>query len=315
MKPYLFLIAIHSFVIAPNSVFAFQAAKVKEVAPQKTAVAGNPSDAELDAIRKGSLAFADAFNRQDAKAIASMWTVDGEYIDEAGNQFQGRVAIEKEYADFFEKGQKAKLTVMIDSLRILSPTTAIEDGRTLIEATPAGTPSSAAYVAVHSKVDGKWLMASVRDTSISIPPVNHVADLEWMVGTWVAEEHGIKTVSVCRWLGNKSFLERVYTTTALDGTTSSGMQLIGWNPLEGNVQSWNFSPDGGHSLGVWNTTDKGWTADMFGFTGAGAVTTSINTIARLDDNAYVWQSMARTLNGIPLPDSDEIILKRTSANR
>ena len=159
-------------------------------------------------------------------------------------------------------------------------------------------------------------MASVRDALIETPAaVSSAADLEWLVGTWVAEENGIKTESVCNWVVDGRFLERRYTTTQLDGTTSSGVQLIGWNPLEGHVQSWNFSPDGGHAVGIWIPQQGGWTAQMRGTTGDGTLTTSINQLRRLDDNAYVWQSVQRTVGSLTLPDTDEVIWKRQPANR
>ena len=206
---------------------------------------------ELAAIRKESDAFVAAFNKGDAKAVAALWTKDGEYIDDAGRRFTGRDAIEKGYAEFFADHAKVRLRIIIDALRLLSDDAAIEDGRAVIDPAPAGDPGIGKYTVVHVKVKGKWLMSSVRDTRIEAPSAyRNIADLEWLIGAWVAEEHGVKTASVCRWIANKSFLERNYTITQVDGTQASGIQLIGWNPQDGHVQSWNFSPDGGHAVGV-----------------------------------------------------------------
>ncbi len=204
-----------------------------------------------------------------------MWIPDGEYIDDAGRSFIGRDAIEKGYAEFFAANPNAKIQITIDSIRVLASGVAIEDGRAAAEPLPADAAGSSQYTATHVKVDGKWLMASVRDALIETPAtVSSAADLEWLVGTWIAEEHGIKSVSVVNWVVDGRFLERRYTTTRLDGTTSSGVQLIGWNPLEDHVQSWNFSPDGGHAVGIWIPTAGGWTAQMRGTTGDGAPMTS-----------------------------------------
>ena len=138
-------------------------------------------------------------------------------------------------------------------------------------------------------------MSTVRDTRVETPSTyRNVADLEWLIGTWTAEEHGAKTESVCRWVANKSFVERSYTVTHADGTTTSGVQLIGWNPPAGHVQSWNFSSDGGHAVGVWSPREGGWSAEIRGVTGDGAPTTAVNLLTRLDDNAYAWQSVQRT---------------------
>jgi uncharacterized protein (TIGR02246 family) len=275
----------------------------------------NPAQ-DLAMIRVGAQAFVVAFNKRDAKAIAALWTNGGEYIDDAGRHFLGRDAIEKGYTRFFADTPKATLRIMIDAIRLLSDNAAIEDGRAVVEPPPAGTPGFSKYTVVHVKVDGKWLMASVRDAHVETPSAfNHVADLEFLIGAWIAEEYGNKTESVCRWVANKSFVERKYTSTAVDGTKTSGVQLIGWNPDNGHVQSWNFSPDGGHAVGVWAPREGGWTAEMRGVTGDGMPTTSVNLLTRLDDNAYVWQSVQRTVGGISLPDTDEVVLKRQSAGR
>jgi hypothetical protein len=158
-------------------------------------------------------------------------------------------------------------------------------------------------------------MAAVRDAWVDAPATQwSAADLHWLVGTWIAEEQGIKTQSTVRWVVDERFLERMYTTTHVDGTTTAGVQLIGWNPLEGRVHSWNFNPDGGHAIGTWLPSEGGWIAHMRGTTGDGTLTSSVNVLKRLDDNAYVWQSIHRTVGSVTLPDTAEIVWKRLPAS-
>ena len=141
-------------------------------------------------------------------------------------------------------------------------------------------------------------MSTVRDARVEATSGwQNINDLEWLIGTWVAEEHGVQMESVCRWVANKSFVERKYTVTQPNQTSASGVQLIGFNPQQGHVQSWNFSPDGGHAVGVWVAHEGGWTAEMRGVTGSGVNTSSTNTLTRLDDNAYVWQSFQHQMGG------------------
>jgi uncharacterized protein (TIGR02246 family) len=272
---------------------------------------GRNAASDLAAIRVSSEAFVTAFNKRDAKAVAALWTEDGDCIDDTGKRFQGRAAIEKAYTQLFQERPESKITVVIDSLRLLSPEAAIEDGYATLDPVPAGPPAINKYTAVHVKSAGKWLMSTVRETRVETPSgYPKVADLEWLIGAWTAEEHGAKTVSVCRWVANKSFIERTYTVTHPDHTTTSGVQLIGFNPEANRIQSWNFSPDGGHAIGIWTPRNKGWAAEIRGVTGDGGITTAINLLTRLDDNAYVWQSIQRTAGGVPLPDTEEVVLKR-----
>lgn len=270
------------------------------------------SSPDLAAIHAASESYVAAFNKQDATAVAALWTEEGEYLDDTGRVFNGRDEIEKGYQAYFAANPDAKIQVMIDSVRLVSGDTAIEDGRVVVESAADVSRYFTKYTVVHAKVGGQWLMASARVTAIEAPAsVSSATDLDWLIGNWIAEEHGIKTESVCSWVVDGRFLERKYTTTQLDGTKSSGVQLIGWNPQGGHVQSWSFSPEGGHAVGIWIPNQDGWTAQMHGMTGDGTLTTSINQLRRLDDNAYVWQSIQRSAGGIAIPDTDEVILKRS----
>lgn len=270
------------------------------------------SDGELAALRQSSRDFVAAFNEGDAKAVAALWTEDGEYIDEAGRMFAGREAIEQEYSRFFADHKGVQIRIVIDSVKLLSETAAIEDGRAMLEPAPAGAPATSKYTAVHVKVNGKWLMSTVRDSRVETPSAfGRLQDLEWLVGKWTAEEHGAKMEVVCRWIADKSFLERKYTLTKHNGTAASGVQIIGYNPQAGHVQSWTFASDGGHAVGVWTPRENGWAVETQGMAGDGSNTSAINVWTRIDDQAYAWQSVRRTLNGETMPDTDEVVLRRS----
>ncbi len=271
---------------------------------------------DVVAIRASAESFVSVFNQHDARAIAALWTEGGEYVDDTGHTFSGRAEIEKSYQEFFVAAPDAKIQITVDSIRLLTRDTAIEDGHAAVQSATGDAVLPTKYTVVHTKVDGKWLMASVRDALTEVPvALTSAADLEWLIGTWSGEEHGVKTESVCTWVVEGRFIERKYTTTQLDGTKSTGLQLIGWNPQAKHVQSWSFSPEGGHAIGTWMPQQDGWAAQMHGITGDGLITNSVNQLRRLDDNAYVWQSVQRTAGGIALPDTDEVVLKRLPSTR
>lgn len=284
--------------------------KAKKPLPSAASSAAT-KDADLAAIRQAAAEFETAFNSGNAKTVAAHWTEDGDYTADSGEVFSGRGAIEKQYAKILAASKGLKLQIVIDSLRLLSDTAAIEDGRAMLDPAPAGSPATSKYTAVHVKVDGKWLMSTVRDMRIETESsYRKVQDLEFLIGTWVAEEHGAKTESVCRWVANKSFVQRTYTVTRPDQTKTSGIQIIGHNPQGDHVQSWNFSSDGGIAVGIWSPRENGWSAEISGISGNGQSTTAVNLLTRLDNNAYVWQSVQRTIAGQSLPNTDEVVLKR-----
>lgn len=292
-------------------------AQKKRVLPtnEKSAPSGSESTvADEAAIRAGSQAFVAAFNKGDAKAVAALWTETGEYVDDRGEVFAGRKAIEEEYATFFKANPGHKIRLIVDSIKLLSDAAALEDGRAMLDPAPPGAPAVSKYVAIHVKVDGEWRMSSVRDTHIETPSgYRHLAPLEWMIGSWNAEEHGMKTEVTCRWVANKSFIERSYSVTSPGGhVTSSGVQMIGWNPNEERFQSWTFASDGGYALGAWSSRENGWAIVTQGTMATGAPMSAVTLFTRLDDNGFSWQSVSRTAAGTALPDLDEIVLKRVT---
>ena len=285
--------------------------RAKPTKPDTTRVASS----DEVAIRDGSRAFEVAFNKQDAKAIAQLWTEDGDFQDESGRTYSGRKAIQEAYAQYFSEHGKPQIKVAIDNIKLLSDTAAIEDGRAYVDSAP-GAPGISKYTAVHVKVDGKWLMSTVRDTRVETPSAyRNLEDFEWLIGTWVTDEAGRRTEFTCRWVANKSFIERKYVVKHADKTVNGGVQIIGWNAQEGHVQSWNFSSDGGHGVGHWQPHEAGWAVEIRGITGVGVPTSALNVFTRLDDNTCTWQSLKRTLGDRALPDTEEVVLKRETASK
>jgi uncharacterized protein (TIGR02246 family) len=264
------------------------------------------------AVRQTADAFVETFNRGDAAAVAALWTPDGEYIDEAGRVFTGRDAIQAEYAAFFSEHPGTTMKIAIRSLRSPTPAVVIEEGRATLDPEPAGAvPTS--YTALHVNVDGQWLMASVRDTSANAPSTHGaLAPLEWLVGSWSAEGPAATAESTCRWIANKSFLQRSFRVRAGDQVAASGEQIIGWNPLVGALQSWTFTADGGVAVGSWTPTEAGWLVESVGATADGVPTYSVTQFRPLDADAFVWQSVARSAGDVALPDTEEVILKRVT---
>lgn len=259
-------------------------------------------------------AFTKAFNNHDAKAVAALWTEKGRLVDETGRVFNGRSEIEQAYAEFFRANPNVKITVQPGTTRKLFDASLLEEGTAMIDPAPRDTSGTSNYTAVHVEQNGKWLMSNVREWSGTAPADSKLLqDLGWLVGTWTGEEHGATTTIECRWLPNNSYLERKFTVTAADGTTIGGIQLIGANPRTGQVVSWGFNYDGGHTIGAWFPRENGWGIEAAGVKPDGTSTHAINIITRIDDNGYSWQSVERKSGDQSLPNTDQIVLKRSEA--
>jgi uncharacterized protein (TIGR02246 family) len=272
-----------------------------------------PQTAAEQAVRKACLEFDQAFNSGDAEKVAALWTVDAEYVDENGRRYMGRDTIKKEYAQLFASSPRVKIHSATDLVRIVSDTTAIEDGRAMIEPPPKGAPGSSRFTALYVLQEGKWLLSSVHDIRVEKPTnYEQLDDFEWLIGTWQGGQGKVRVESKCRWLANKSFIERTYAVTDAGLPTSSGTQIIGWDPEHQQICSWTFSSDAGHAQNVWKQHRGGWWMESSGVMSDGTKTTAVNVLRKVDDDTLGWRSTDRTVGGVRLPDLHEVILKRRS---
>ena len=311
MKRSFSMIARVAFVLALAELVG-AAEPVKEPAPAKQpAPAKSQSPAER-AVRKAAHDFDQAFNAGDAEKVAGLWTTDAEYVDEDGQRYVGRDLIKKEYSEFFAANPQAKITSVTDSVRLINDSTAVEDGRAMIQPPPAGAPGSSRYTAIYVLQDGKWLLSSVHDMKVASPSNYHkLDDFEWLIGTWQAGEGDTRIETTCRWLKNKSFVERTYQVITAGLPSSSGTQIIGWDPELQQMSSWNFSSDSGYAKETWKPLANGWVSQSSGVLGDGTKTTAVKVFQRLDDDTLSLKSTDRTLGGVRLPDLKEVIFKRS----
>jgi uncharacterized protein (TIGR02246 family) len=264
------------------------------------------------AIRQAAREFTEAFDRGDAVALARHFTTDAVYIDENGQRFEGQKSIQREYEILFANHSKLHLQLEVDSIRLVNATTAIEEGRLAMTPQPPGAIRvMSRYTAIHIRQDGKWRMVDVRDTRVEmLPDYGQLEDLDWLVGTWNTANQDTQIEVKTRWIENHHFLTRSHSVTESGKTTSTGLQIIGLDPSTGQITCWSFTSDGGHAIGVWAPHARGWIIQTLGTMNDGTTTSAINMLSREDKNTLVWKSAERFVGDTPLPDTQEVTLKR-----
>ncbi len=284
--------------------------KTSAPSPADKPPAGPAAEAD-QAIRQTAAAFAQAFNRGDAAAVAACWTDDGDYVDDDGTRYQGKAQIEKAYAAFFAEHPGVQIRVVVDAVRLATDDTAIEDGRASLGPFPLVPPSVSRYSAVHVKRDGQWRMTSVRDSRLEVAASPaRLAELAWLEGTWTAARGDTTAKVEFRWLPGKHFLAKTSTVQAGQAPAASNLEIIGWDPLRAQIGSWAFSPDGGHAIGTWAPHSPGWLVEATGATADGTPTYALSHLSRRSDDELVWQSIGRRAGTQPLPDTGEVVLRR-----
>jgi len=270
------------------------------------------------AIRATAKAFSEAFDRGDALAVAALWTEKGTLADEQGQIYKGRKAIETEYGAFFKQQPKAKIEIAIESIEFPTATMAVEDGLSRVIVGRSAHPVASRYTAVHVLEDGKWRMATVRESAVDLPSsYAAVKDLEWMVGDWKIVRDHTTVENHVHWIANKSFLEREYFVREKGMTTSSGAQIIGWDPQAEQIHSWSFDSAGGHGGGLWTKTADGWDIQSRGMLPDGTPTVADDQLIRVpDENDVVgWKSTNRRVGDAQLPDMEELVLERVTEKK
>jgi uncharacterized protein (TIGR02246 family) len=267
-----------------------------------------PPSPEKKAIEANAQAFVTAYDAGDARAVAALWTSDGEY-SLGGQTVKGRAEIQKLYEEHFRANPGSKVQVKIEAVRSLAPNIVLEEGVAAV----SGTATASAYSAIHTKVDGKWLMASVRESDVPLPaPPESLEKLAGLIGQWSAKGDKANVSVKFEWMHDKHFVRAETTVHPKDksGSVAGGMQVVGIDPLTGRIISWNFTADGGHSTGVWTRRADRWLISTQGASAEGAITTATNVFYQPHSDVLSWQSVDRTIDGQPLPRTDEIVLER-----
>ena len=230
-----------------------------------------PSPTDAEtAVKKVAEKFKQAFNAGNAEKVAGFWAPEGEYIDGSGKRLAGRAEIQKMYTEYFKNNKDAKIQISVDAVR------------------------------------------EIGDESVASPSASQInlKDLEWLIGTWTTEDQGVTLKTIYRWMPGKKFIERTFVTTTGKKTQQIGVQIIGIDPLSGDIMSWTFNADGSHAIGIWMPVEGGWAIESRGVMANGMLTSANNIVTKIDDHGCRWQSVNRFVNGVELPDALEAVSRR-----
>jgi len=287
---------------------AGQPAAAPPAAAQK---ADEDRPADRDAVRKAMDEFCTAFQKGDGKAVAALWTAEGEYVGDDGTAIRGRAALEKDYANFFAKNPDNRLEVEVETLRFPSRDTAVVEGHFKLRQGKAKELVVSRCSFLYAREDGKWLVAIAREWP---GDGMEIRDLEWLIGTWEAKREGTTVTTTYEWTTNKTFI-RCQLSITQDGKTVTGTQMIGKMPSTGGLHIWTFEDEGGIGDADITRDGKKWLFAARGSTADGRVITATNVMTPVDADSFLWQTVERTADGEPLPDLVPIAVTRVKGKR
>jgi uncharacterized protein (TIGR02246 family) len=268
--------------------------------------------ADREAIEQSSRDFVKAFAKGDARAVAALWTEQGELLDVHGHLTRGRDAIEKAFAEVFKENPGARVEVAIESIRFPAPGLAIEEGFLRQMSAGRELPATTLYSATHVREGGQWKIAATREWGAG---QDRLQDLDWLLGKWKATLPDQEvTLSLSR-NENKTFLTGRFTRTAKGKVVTSGTMRISQDPQTGQLRSWHFEEDGGHGQALWVRDGNRWVLDSIGVLADGTETHAVNILGRINDDAVTWRSIDRVMGNHELPDTVPIKLRRVPESK
>ena len=202
----------------------------------------------------------------------------------------------------------------IDSIQELGPNLLIEKGASQI--TTSDEPVVDAYTMIHVRQDGNWLTSSAAVLQQpALPEFDWKSELSFFEGEWRTQADDWSVETTIEWVAGGNFLKRSFSVKNGDIIESTGVQIIGWDPLEGAVTSWVFGSNGGHGRGWWHREEDNWVIRSEGTTASGELIQATNIITLLGENEFRWQSTSRSISGAELEDTQSILVRRVTNNK
>jgi uncharacterized protein (TIGR02246 family) len=272
--------------------------------------ADNPDDAAIAAIRKSDELVVSAFNAGKADELAAMFLPKGELIDEEGTVYQGTQEIKDLLTAFFKNFPKAKLAINVESIRMVGPV-AIDEGTRTMTTEDGKVKSQFRYIAIWTKGDKGWQLASFRDFADDPAPTANesLQPLAWLVGDWINEGADGKVAITYRWSDDKNYLLGEFVVNSAGESPRKSTQRIGWDPSVSKIRSWLFDSDGGFAEGTWTVVDDGVVIKSNSVNPDGTTASATMNIMTKDKDRYSIEGTDRVI-GNDLEDDFEITVTR-----
>jgi uncharacterized protein (TIGR02246 family) len=260
--------------------------------------------------------FQQVFEKRDAKALSELFTAEGEYVDDTGEVFHGRKAIEAEFAAAFQILPPGSISVELLSIRPIAPGVVVEDGIATIEPKDKGTQTQTRFTATFVKQsDGSWLRASVRELSSGdATPGERLKALAWLAGRWRQESESGKVDTEWGWSDDRNFLISRFSASQPNAATLEGTHRIGWDGERGQFKSWMFTSTGGFAEGYWSVDQSGkWSVHLEGVDPDGQRMSTVISYVRDGSDAMVISQERRTVGSATLPALTHRVVRQPPA--
>lgn len=278
--------------------------------PKETATDGDLSPDEKQ-IRQAVIAFVKLYNEHNADEVAALFATDARMVLRDGTELNGRDALKESFNEAFTESPKGQISVVVDSIRFLTPDVAVEEGATTLFPDGETLTSRGHYTVLHLKKNGKWTMQSVRVVEEeSLSAYGELQPIEWLIGEWIDEDRDEVVEAKFRWDDNKSFLLEEFQVIREDTVVLKGTQRIGWDPQAKQIRSWTFDNAGGFGDAVWTPVGDAWVCKLTGVRSDGSSASATRTLVRVGQDRIIWHASDRLDGDEQLPELSVTMVRK-----
>jgi uncharacterized protein (TIGR02246 family) len=307
-------LAVAAMAIACSVVTASVAAENSSPGAQKAQQAKVQSSPEYQAAEDQFRKYQEAYDRGDAKTLASFYAEDVDYIDQDGPEVKGRGEMEKLFIGNFQANPGAKIAITIEEVKPLSPDVQVNRGVATVTAT-SGLTESTRYVAVLRKKADRWQVCQLTQTAAPAPSASSQLEaLKWLIGNWENKDADQMVETRVEWAGDKNFLVRTFKLRGAEEAETDGWEIVGWDPDRQQIRSWIFDSNGGFGESSWSYAGGHWLIRASSVLPDGSRSTAENVLTKIDDNKFTWESQNRTLDGESQPSVPKVVVYRATSN-
>jgi uncharacterized protein (TIGR02246 family) len=271
--------------------------------PRPAAAPAGTASPDDQPIRQSVVAFVEQYNAHKAAEVAALFAADARMVYADGTELNGREEIQQSFEDAFQANPKISVSVVVESIRFLTPDVAVEEGDTTLFPDGETLTSRGRYTVLHLKRDGKWQMQSIRVVEEeSLSTYRELASLEWLIGDWIDEGRDEDVLVTFRWDENKSFLLEDFQVVSKGQVLLKGSQRIGYDPQAKQIRSWTFDSAGGFGEATWTPAGDDWVCKARGVQPDGTSASATRRLTQSDKDRVLWVATDRLVGDEQLPD-------------
>ncbi len=270
-----------------------------------------PTPAIAEVLQQASVAYAEAVNKRDYKALAEQWTLGAQLV-EGGSLVQGRESIAASIREWLQQHPQATVKIRLTDIQPLGPTLARVRGVIEFTRKPGEKSLDSRFESLRVLDDGQWRLA---ESQVTPSQVAVLEELGWLMGTWLASDEENSTsieASFEKILGGHAILGRTKIKPK-SGPVIDAIDMIHADTDSGTVRSWVFDSTGARAEGFFETDGASFNRSYAGTTAdgvVGRVAQWVQVLTPMGDGKLMLQSINRSLDGQSLPDRKPLYFRK-----